>query len=110
VIVLNVHAPTEDNDNDIKDSFCEELEQVFDQFPRYYLKNFVRRCQYKVREEIVFKLIIGNSLHEVNNDNRVRIVNSATSKLCQEHNIPCHDIHEYTWISADGVTHNQIIS
>jgi len=30
---LNVHAPTEDKDDDIKDSFYEGLEQVFDQFP-----------------------------------------------------------------------------
>jgi hypothetical protein len=29
-IVLNVHVPTEDKDNVIKDSFYEELEQVFD--------------------------------------------------------------------------------
>jgi exonuclease III len=33
IIVLNVHAPTEDKD-DIKVSFYEGLEQVFDQFPR----------------------------------------------------------------------------
>jgi hypothetical protein len=33
ITVLNVHAPTEDKDDDIKDSFYEELEQVFDQFP-----------------------------------------------------------------------------
>jgi exonuclease III len=38
IIVLNVHAPTEDKDDDIKDSFYEELEQVFDQFPRYHMK------------------------------------------------------------------------
>jgi hypothetical protein len=36
--VLNVHAPTEDKDDDKKDSFYEELEQVFDQFPRYHMK------------------------------------------------------------------------
>jgi predicted nucleotidyltransferase len=30
ITVLNVHAPTEDKDDDIKDSFYEELEQVFD--------------------------------------------------------------------------------
>jgi exonuclease III len=30
IIVLNVHATTEDKDDDIKDSFYEELEQVFD--------------------------------------------------------------------------------
>jgi hypothetical protein len=33
-IVVNVHAPTEDKYDDIKDSFYEETEQVFDQFPR----------------------------------------------------------------------------
>jgi hypothetical protein len=38
IIVLNGHAPTEDKDDVIKDSFYEELEQVFDQFPRYYTK------------------------------------------------------------------------
>jgi hypothetical protein len=27
--VLNVHTPTEDKTNDTKDSFCEELEYVF---------------------------------------------------------------------------------
>jgi exonuclease III len=35
IIVLNVHDPNEDKDEDIeKGSFYEELEQVFDQFPR----------------------------------------------------------------------------
>jgi hypothetical protein len=32
--VLNVHAPTEDRNEDTKDKFYEELEQVFDKFPR----------------------------------------------------------------------------
>ena len=31
-IVLKVHAPSEDKSEDSKDSFCEELEQVFDLF------------------------------------------------------------------------------
>jgi hypothetical protein len=28
IIVLNVHAPTEDKTDDVKDSFCEELEHL----------------------------------------------------------------------------------
>jgi hypothetical protein len=32
VIVLNVHAPTEDKTDDVKNSFYEELERVFDKF------------------------------------------------------------------------------
>jgi hypothetical protein len=38
IVVLNVHAPTEDKDGDLKDSFYKELEQVFDQFPGYCMK------------------------------------------------------------------------
>jgi hypothetical protein len=33
IIVLNVHAPTKGQSDDMKDSFCEELERVLDQFP-----------------------------------------------------------------------------
>jgi hypothetical protein len=36
--VLNVHAPTEDKIDDIKDRFYEELKQVFDKFPKYHTK------------------------------------------------------------------------
>jgi hypothetical protein len=32
VIVLNIHAPTEDKTDDVKLSFYEELESVFDKF------------------------------------------------------------------------------
>jgi hypothetical protein len=35
-----MHATTEDKDDVIKDSFYKVLEQVFDQFPRYHIKNF----------------------------------------------------------------------
>jgi exonuclease III len=38
IIVLNVHAPTEDIIDDIKDRFYEELENVFDKFPNYHMK------------------------------------------------------------------------
>jgi hypothetical protein len=38
IIVLNVHGPTEDKIDYIKDRFYEELEQVFDKFPKYHMK------------------------------------------------------------------------
>ena len=34
IIVLNVHAPSEEKSDNSKDSFYEELEQVFDHFPK----------------------------------------------------------------------------
>jgi hypothetical protein len=33
-----VHAPSEEKSGDGKDSFYEELEQVFDHFPKYHIK------------------------------------------------------------------------
>jgi hypothetical protein len=38
IIVLNVHAPTEDKIDDMKDRFYKELEHVFDKFPKYHMK------------------------------------------------------------------------
>jgi hypothetical protein len=110
IIVLNVHAPTEDKDDVIKDSFYEELEQILDQFPRYHMKIFLGDFNAKVRREDVFKPITGNeSPHEASNDNGVRVVNFATLKnlIVKSTTFPHHDIHKHTWTSPGGVTHNQ---
>jgi hypothetical protein len=37
-IVLKVHAPLEDKIDDMKGSFYEDLERVFDKIPKYYMK------------------------------------------------------------------------
>ena len=61
--------------------------------------------------ENIFKPTIGNdSLHEVSNDNGVRIVNFAASKnlVVKSAMFPHRDIHKYTWTSPDGKIHNQI--
>jgi hypothetical protein len=38
IVLLNVHAPTEDKTDDVKDSFYKELERVFDKFLKYRMK------------------------------------------------------------------------
>ena len=38
IIILNVHAPSEEKSDDSKDSFYEELEQVFDHLPKYRIR------------------------------------------------------------------------
>jgi len=38
IIVVNVHARSEEKSDEAKDSFYEELEQVFDQFSKYHMK------------------------------------------------------------------------
>jgi exonuclease III len=111
IILLNVRAPTEDKDDDIKDSFYEELEQVFDQFHRYHMKILMGDFSAKVGREDIFKPIISNrSLHEASNDNGVRVVNFATLKyLIVKSTTFLHcNIQKHAWTSPDGVTHNEI--
>jgi hypothetical protein len=38
IIVLSVHAPTEDKIDNVKNRFHEELQHVFDKFPKYHMK------------------------------------------------------------------------
>jgi hypothetical protein len=92
------------------DSFYEELEQVFDQFPRYHMKILLGDFNAKVEREDIFKPIIGNEgLHEASDNNGVRLVNFATSKnLIVKSTFPHCDIHKHTWTSPDGVIHNHI--
>ena len=53
----------------------EELEQVFDHFPKYHMKILLGDFKAKMGRERIFKPTIGNeSLHQYSNDNGVRII------------------------------------
>jgi hypothetical protein len=100
IIVLNAHAPTEDKEVVLKDSFYEELEDVFYQFPRYHMKILMGDFNAKVGREDIFKPVIGiESLYEASNDNEVRVVNFTTLKnlIVKRTIFPYRDIHKLTW-------------
>jgi endonuclease/exonuclease/phosphatase family metal-dependent hydrolase len=110
IIVLNAHAPTEQESDYSKDSFYEELEEVFHHFPKYHMKILLGDFNAKVGRQDTFKPIGNESLHQDSNDSGVRVVNFATSKnpLVKSMMFPYRNIHKYTWTSPDGKTHNQI--
>jgi len=58
-IVVNVHVPSEEKSDDAKDSFCEELEQIFSP-PKYHTKILFGDFNAKVGKENIFKPTIGN--------------------------------------------------
>jgi hypothetical protein len=63
----------------------------------------------EVGSKDIFKLTVGiESLHEINNDNRVRIMNFAISGNLIVKNMlfQYQNIHKYAWTS-DGKTHSQ---
>jgi hypothetical protein len=106
IIVLNVHAPTEDETEDMKARFYEELEHIFDTFPKYHMIILLGDFNAKVGREDIFKPTTGNeSLHKISNYSVVRAANFVTSKNLI---VPHRNIHKFTWISPDGKTHNQL--
>jgi hypothetical protein len=65
----------------------------------------------KISREDIFQPIIENqSLHEISNDNGVRVVNFATSKnlTVKSMMFPHCNFHIYTWAFLNGKTHNQM--
>jgi len=79
IIVLNVHAPSEEKSDDLKYRFYGELELVYDHFPQYHIKILLGDFNAKVGRDNTFNPTIGNeSLHQDSNDNGVRTVNCDT--------------------------------
>jgi hypothetical protein len=81
-IVLNARAATGDKRVNTKKSFYEELLRVLNQFPKYNKKISLGDFKAKIGTEDVLKPTTGNeSLYEYSDDNGVRIVNFASSKI-----------------------------
>jgi hypothetical protein len=79
IIVRNVHALTEDKGDDTKDSFVRNCIGSVPEVPQEILTGDFNA---KVDREDMFKPTPGNkNLHEISNDNGVRIVNCATSRI-----------------------------
>jgi hypothetical protein len=109
-IVLNVHAPTEDKIDDVKDNFCEELVRVFDKLHKYHMKILLRHSSAEVNREDIFRPTVwSESLHKISNDSGVRIINFATSKnlVAKSATFTHRNIHKFTW-TCDRKTHNQV--
>jgi hypothetical protein len=65
----------------MRDNLYEELEHVFDKFPKYYMNILLGDFNAKEGRENIFKPTTGNkNLHVISNDNGVEVVNFGTSK------------------------------
>ena len=81
IIVVNVHAPSEEKSDEAKGSFYEELKRVFDHFPKYNMKMLLGDINAKLGRENIFKpTTVQESLHQDSNDNGVRLINFAISQ------------------------------
>jgi hypothetical protein len=96
IIVLNVHAQTEDKCDDTKDSCYEELEYSINSL-KYNMKILLDFNEKVEREDISKPTIGKESLHETSNENGDTVVHFATlENLAVKNALLHHKIHKYT--------------
>jgi hypothetical protein len=82
IIVLNIHAPTEDKTLNVKNNIYDKLEHVLDKFPKYHLKILLLvDLNAKIGRENIFEPTIGNeNVHKISNNNGATVINFVTSR------------------------------
>ena len=80
ISLLNVHAPTELKEDDVKEAFYSELERVYDSLPSSDVKIILGDFNAQIGKEQCFQSVAGlHSLHSANNDNGCRLASYALS-------------------------------
>lgn len=109
--MIAVHAPTEESDEEEKDTFYEQLDTIISETPKQDMLLLCGDFNAKIGREELYRPTIGlHSLHNISNDNGTRLINqSASSNMIIKSTMFEHkDIHKETWISNDNTTRNQI--
>jgi hypothetical protein len=71
--LINIHAPTNDSEEEAKDQFYEQLERAYAACPSHDVKLVIRDVNAKVGRETVHQPTIGKHiLHESTNENGLR--------------------------------------
>ncbi|PNF20250.1 hypothetical protein B7P43_G15723 [Cryptotermes secundus] len=109
--LICAHAPTEDKSGEEKDSFYDELNEIYGKGPKMDCKIIIGDMKAKVGNEDVYRSVIGkHTLHNKSNDNGMRLINFASSRNMVIGGTVFNDkdIHKRTWKSPDGNVFNQI--
>jgi len=81
LIITNCHAPTEEKEKEVKNEFYEDLERVYDTFPRHSLKVVIGDMNAKLEHDEGYIPTIGREcLYSMSNDNETIFVNFAVSR------------------------------
>jgi hypothetical protein len=111
LIILNCYAPTENADDEEKNSFYDTLEATFDALPKNCIRLIVGDLNAQVSRETSFGQTIGKeSWHLKTNNNGQKIIDFCSSKdlIISSTYFPRKNIYKHTWSAPDGKTKSQI--
>jgi hypothetical protein len=79
--LINIHAPTNDLEEEAKNQFYEQLERAYAACPSHDVKLVMGDANAKIGRETVYQPTIGkHSLHERTNENGLRLVDFAAGR------------------------------
>ncbi|XP_041781999.1 uncharacterized protein LOC121598784 [Anopheles merus] len=109
--IINVHSPHIGSTYDEKEAFYTQLEREYDRCPKHDVKVVIGDLNAQVGQEEAYKPTIGSfSVHQLTNDNSLRLINYASSKhigIRSTFSQHAHR-HSYTWRHPKGVSKSQI--
>lgn len=110
MVIINVHAPTEDKEEEEKEVLYAALEDTFNQSKRD-IRLVLGDFNAKIGREGVYRSTIeSHSLHTNTNNNGIKLIDFALGKdmVIKSTMFPRKDIHKYTRILLNGRHKNQI--
>jgi len=111
ITLINIHAPTEEKDDDVKEQFYAEPQQVQEKVPKHDLLIILGDCNAKIgREKAYQKVTSKHTLHDTTNGNGELVCEYATvnDKVVASTFFQPKKIHKGTWVSPDNLTLNQL--
>lgn len=101
VVLINGHAPTKDREEDVKNIFYENLDNVCDLKPTSKVKILLRDFNAKIGQDIIYRPSGIHGLHRLSNDNGTRLVNFSKTRNVVVSSITLlhKDIHKQTRVS-----------
>ena len=111
ISLICAHAPTDEKDDETKESFYERLDEAYERCPRHDIKFVIGDLNAKVGKEGIFGPTVGKfSLHDETTDNGMRLIDFAAARnmVVSSTRFQHADIHKATWLSPDQRTRNQI--
>ena len=108
--IICIHAPTEEKDESVKNTFYDLLDRTCQQIPKNDVTIIMGDMNAKIGREFMTPNIGKYSLHEESNDNGERLCDFAITRgfVISSTLFPHKNIHLQTWTSPDGTTVNQI--
>ncbi|XP_067625268.1 craniofacial development protein 2-like [Eurosta solidaginis] len=103
-------APTEEKDDELKDTFYEQLERTYERCPRHDTKVVLGDFNVRVCKGVFGPTVGKFSLHNETSPNGLRLIDfaGAPNMVFTSTMFMHKKIHQATWLSPDRNTRNQI--